>query len=468
MTAAGLPVGVWAGRRGCSSRRCGSVPAADFCHSATVQSIQSILMISFKTKLCLFMVVLPLALVTKIAIAAPTADTQVQAPAVFPPLQWVLETARNRAPEVVSQQGSLRVAEASMAGANLVQLGNPYLEVFADRRTSAGAGLGVQANLWLPLDLSGQRGRRVSESEALTSWQRTGLAASAAIAEGKALAAYGAVMVAMERARFLSALVIATKEEASYYEGRLKHGDATVREAKMAAVEVARNTVALEEVRADLTRSLTQLAALLAVPRMPDPTGPLESPPLELWADVENTAADLAAKSPAVLAATREADYFHNVRRRQAVEAHAPVNLILSAGRGELGESRIGGGLSWTFPTLRRNQGEQAQAIAQQNRALTERQVNEVRTYATLRGIAEEHVEVQKALQDLEQNGEPAAQAALDASLAVHRAGKGDLLFILSARRDLALMKASALLLVQREWNLLADFVALTGRTPRS
>ncbi|MDX2021197.1 MAG: TolC family protein [Deltaproteobacteria bacterium] len=401
----------------------------------------------------------------KLAVAAPLPPQP--APQEFPPLSWVLETARKRAPDVVSQQGALRVAEATMVGARLIQLGNPYLEVFADRRSSGGAGLNLQANLWLPLDLSGQRGRRVSESEALTSWQRTGLQASVAIAEGKALATYGAIMVAMERARFLSALVRAAKDEASYYEGRFEHGDATVREAKLAAVEVVRNTVALEEVRADLTRALTELATLLGVPRLPDPTGALQSPPSQVWADVEATAAELAAKSPAVLAAAQEADYFHAVRRRQAVEAHAPVNFILSAGRGEMGDALIGGGLSWTFPALRRNQGEQAQATAQQNRALAERQVNEVRTYATLRGIAEEHTEVQKALHDIQQNGEPAAQAALDASIALHRAGKGDLLFILSARRDLALMNASALLLVLREWNLLADFVALTGKTPQ-
>ena len=201
--------------------------------------------------------------------------------------------------------------------------------------------MALQANLWLPVDLSGQRGRRVSESEALTSWQRTGLEANAAIAEGKALAAYGAVMVAMERARFLSALVLAAKDEATYYEGRFKHGDSTVREAKLAAVEVARNNVALEEVRADLTRALTQLAALLGVPWLADPTGPLESPPVHVWADVEKTAAELAVKSPSVLAAAREADYFYTVRRRQAREAHAPVNFILSAGRGEMGDARI-------------------------------------------------------------------------------------------------------------------------------
>lgn len=403
-----------------------------------------------------------------LALASPRVFAeQISAPNVFPSLQWVLETTARRAPEVVSQQGALRAAEAGMVGARLSPVTNPYLEVFGDRRLSGGAGLALQANLWLPVELSGHRGRRVSESEALSSWQRTGLDASRAMAQGRAVAAYGAVMVAMERAQFLSALVVTAKDEAAYYDGRFKEGDATVREAKLAAVEVARNTVALQEVRADLTRALAQLAALLGLPSLPEPSGTITTPTQEVWRQVERTAEELAAQSPAVLASAREADYFDKARRRQAIEAHAPVNLIFSAGRGELGDARIGGGLAWSFPTLRRNQGEQAQAKAQQNRALEERQLNEVRTYATLRGIVDEHAQVARALVDLRERGEPAAQAALDASLAVHRAGKGDLLFILAARRDLALMKASALLLVMREWTLLADFVALTGKTPQ-
>lgn len=389
-------------------------------------------------------------------------------PQAFPSLQWVLDAARERAPEVVSQRGSLRAAEATMVGARLSPLTNPYLEIFGDRRASNANGTALQANVWVPIELSGQRGRRMSESEALSSWQRTGLEATRAAAMGRAVAAYGAVMVQAERARFLSALVATAREEASYYEGRFKEGDATVRDAKLAAVEVARNTVALQEVRADLTRTLAELAALLGVPSLPVPEGPLHLPSPNVWQQVANTADQLAAQSPAVLAAAREATYFDKVRGRQAIEAHPPVNFIVSGARGETGEARVGGGLAWALPTFRRNQGEQARAKAEQNRALEERRLNEVRTYATLRGIADEREQVRQALVDLHETGEPAAQAALDASLAVHRAGKGDLLFILAARRDVALMKVSSLLLVLREWTLLADFVALTGKAPQS
>ncbi len=388
------------------------------------------------------------------------------APEGFPALTWVLERASERAPDVVAQRGALRAAEGSMVGARLSQLDNPYLEVFSDRRFSQSRGIAVQGNLWLPLELSGQRGRRIDEVEALSSWQRTGLDVTRARAKGQAVVAYGAVMVAAARFRFLSALVTTAKEEATYYEGRFEQGDATVRDAKLAAVEVARNTVALQEVRADLTRNLAQLAALIGVASLPEPTGPLQGPSEAIWQRVSQTAKELASQSPAVLAATREAEYFEKLKDRQAIEAHAPVNLILSGGKEETGAARIGGGLSWTFPVLRRNQGDQARAQAEQNRALEEREINEIRTYATLRGISTEREQVNEALEGLRTNGEPAAQAALDASIALQRAGKGDLLFILAARRDLALMKASALQLVMREWTLLADFVALTGKTP--
>lgn len=387
-------------------------------------------------------------------------------PEGFPPLAWVLERAAERAPDVVAQRGAVRAAEGSMVGARLSPLNNPYLEVFADRRYSESRGVTVQGNLWLPLDLSGQRGRRIDEAEALSAWQKKGLEVARARAMGQAIVAYGGVMVAAARFRFLSALVATAKEEATYYEGRFKQGDATVRDAKLAAVEVARNTAALQEVRADLTRNLAQLAALIGVASLPEPQGPLQGPSETAWQRVNQTAEELAAQSPAVLAAAREAEYFGKAKERQAIEAHAPVNLILSGGKEELGAARIGGGLAWTFPTLRRNQGEQARAQAEKNRALEESEINQVRTYATLRGISTEREQVSEALEGLRNNGEPAAQAALDASIALQRAGKGDLLFILAARRDLALMKAAALQLVMREWTLLADFVALTGKTP--
>ena len=390
------------------------------------------------------------------------------APTDFPSLQWVLRTASERAPEVIAGRGALEAANATMTGARLSPFTNPYVEVFADRRASAsrvGPGTILQSNLWIPVEISGQRDRRVAESEALSTWKRTELQAATALSTGRALAAYGSVVIAAERIRVLTAVLAASKDEATYYEGRFQHGDATVRDAKLAAVEVARNSVALQQARADLTRALVGLATLLGAPSIPAPREGTPLPTKPPWPRVTSWE-QLAVRAPLVVAAEREAGYFDRLEHREGVEAHSPFNLIVSAARDEVGAARFGGGLAWALPTFRRNQGERARARAEQRRALEQRQIDEVRTYATLRGLAEERRQVEEAVVDLRERGEPAAEAALEAALGLHRAGKGDLLHVLTARRDLALMKVGGLSLVLREWTLAAEFVTLTGEMP--
>lgn len=182
---------------------------------------------------------------------------------------------------------------------------------------------------------------------------------------------------------------------------------------------------------------------------------------------LRNLSAEAARRAPVVQAHQREATYFDVQRNRQVVESHLPLNVIVSGGRGEFGDMRWGGGLAWTFPTFRRNQGERARASAEQSRALDQRREDEIRTEARLRGLIEERKQVAEAIADLRQYGLPAADAALQAALGVQRAGKGDLLHILAARRDMALLKLGVLSLVRRQWALLADLVALTGEMPQ-
>jgi outer membrane protein TolC len=64
----------------------------------------------------------------------------------------------------------------------------------------------------------------------------------------------------------------------------------------------------------------------------------------------------------------------------------------------------------------------------------------------------------------LRDQGEPAAIAAVESATAMRRAGKGELLAVLTSRRDLALVQLRRLELATREWNLLAELTAITGR----
>lgn len=385
----------------------------------------------------------------------------------LPSLAGVMALAKERAPGVVSAKADLNIGRSTYAGARLSPLTNPYLEVFVDRgNMNATKDVAVQANLWLPVELSGQRGRRVDEADALVAWKSQNVEAARASSVGEAVRLYGDVLVNAERVRSFESVLAAARAEAELYEARLRAGDATQQDAKLAVVEVVRNSVALAESRADYARSAAELARALGQEGFGPPDGGSVDPP-PLPASDPNAWVDRSIKrSPYLLAYEKEATYYARAKERQAIESHVPVNVIVSAGRGDLGETRLGGGLSWTFPFLRTNQGEQARAEAERSRVLAERDVRRRSLVALLRGLYDERLMVRGAVDEVAVTGEPAAQEALAAAIQTQRAGKGEFLRVLTARRDLALLRSRRLELARREWSIVGDIVALTGELP--
>jgi outer membrane protein, heavy metal efflux system len=386
--------------------------------------------------------------------------------ASFPSLAEVVAFAKERAPTVVTARMDVGVANASYAGARLAPVDNPYLEVFLDR----GGGtvtrdVAVQANLWLPIEMAGQQGRRIAEVDALVEWQKTRMESVQFNASGEAVRAYGDVLVAAERTRTLADIVQVASAEAKFYAERLTAGDATLHDERLARVELGRTTILLEESRADLVRSKMRLSRVVG--RNVDEPGPamvVAAPaPVEM---TETGAARTAAQSVHVRASEREADYFARSAERSAVEAHVPVNVIVSAGRGDLGETRVGAGLAWTFPVLRKNQGEQARARAERARALTEADVMRRLLGQALQALHAERIEVRRALKTLETVTEPAARDSVEAAVVLKSAGKVDSLRVLTARRDLAMVRLRRLELLARDWAIVGDIVALTGKLP--
>lgn len=384
----------------------------------------------------------------------------------FPTLAQAIELAEEHAPDVVSARMNVGVANASYASARLAPLDNPYLEVFTDRgRGGATRDVTVQANLWIPIEVSGQRVRRLAEADALVSWQRANVEATRWLAKSDAVRAYGGVIVAAARLNVLGAIVDVAQAEAELYAARLAAGDATLQDERLAKVELGRTTILLEESRADLARAIAHLARLTGhLFATPAPMS-VHPPPPSKRIDAA-LAERLAEGSAHVQAKEQEADYFARERDRAAIEAHTPVNIIVTAGRGDLGEMRFGGGLSWTFPLLRRNQSAQARAEAERIRALAEADVQRNVLAATLRGLNAERANVRRALEALDNLTDPAAQDSVQAAVATRAAGKGDSLRVLTARRDLAMVRLRKLELVAREWSIVGDIVALTGELP--
>lgn len=207
--------------------------------------------------------------------------------ASFPSLREVVRLARAQAPDAVRARGAVAVTEASYAGAKLAPLDNPYLETFVDRGAQGVTrDVTVQSNLWLPLEVSGQRSARIAEVDAAVDWHRTLAASTELVVAGDAVRAYGGALVAAARVRTLESIVLGARAEVELYDQRQRAGDATMQESTLASLELARNEVLLEEGRADLSRALGELARTtgrtFASPTGPPcsaPRGPIESRP---------------------------------------------------------------------------------------------------------------------------------------------------------------------------------------------
>jgi outer membrane protein, heavy metal efflux system len=395
----------------------------------------------------------------------PLASTHVDSPGArpFPSLSQAVQLGKDHAPSMVSARSEVAMGKSLYAGAKFGILGNPYLEIFTERGTTAGtSALTIQSNLWLPIEVSGQRSRRIAEVDSLVAWKSASVEAVRADVAGRVVMAYGSAVVAAERVRVFEAILETSKAEAALYQARMAAGDATLRDAKLAEVEVARNAVTVAEGRADVARAISELEQLTGLADIAPPEGTPPEPP-RIPANAATSAERYALRAPAVASSEREADYYQRAKERTARESHAPVNLILSGGRGELGEARVGGGISWTFPVFRKNQGEQAYAEAEQSRATAERDVRARVVSSMIRGLARESEAVRMAVDQMVEQGEPAAQASVEAAITTQRAGKGELLNVLIARRDLVLLKARRLELLRREWQLAGEFVSISG-----
>jgi cobalt-zinc-cadmium efflux system outer membrane protein len=376
-----------------------------------------------------------------------------------PSLERIVALARAQGPRVLLGRAQIAIARAGYAGARLPPVANPYLELTADRALGVGGNgrdPNLLAQLWLPVELFGQRGRRIEETDAAVRLTEKSLELSRALATGEAVRAYGDVVVGAARLKVLGDLMEVSRSEATSYEERYSAGDATIQDANLARVDLARYAVLLEEAKG------TTAAALLELNRLTDSSfaTPPAAPLLPPVVDQRPNADDL----PAVQTPRAEADYHSRVKERFKREALGPVSLILTGGRDEVGDAKLGGGLGYTFPVFRRNQGEQARADAERSRALVESRLNRQLVESRLTALAVELTQVRRALDLLRDQAEPAAVAAVDSATAMRRAGKGELLAVLTSRRDLALVQLRRLELATREWDLLAELTAITGK----
>ena len=386
---------------------------------------------------------------------APSPDTHAE-------LRALIAAAKQNAPEVAVASASLTSSRAALENGRLAPFGNPYLEVTADRgNKDVTRDVAINGTLWLPVELSGQRGARGREAEDFVSLHATFVERARAHAAARVVRAYGASAVAAERAAVLSELLGSARAEATMIAERVKSGDAIARDASMAAVEAARHEVMLAEAQADLLRARGELTEVLGRPS-PIVTAPATPPALRV-ADFRSVKLDRLPQSQALAA---EARFFNSSAERWRKEGQSPISVGLVAGRGDYGETRLGGGLAYAFPVFRANRPERARALAESSRALAEQRVHESVAGQRLKLLAEQQEQLSRAVTTLTQTALPAAELAVSAVQETYRAGKSEVIAVLLTRRELSALSLRRLELLDQGWQLASEYVEITGELP--
>jgi cobalt-zinc-cadmium efflux system outer membrane protein len=385
--------------------------------------------------------------------------------AEWPSLESVVAHARARAPAMVNARGDVRVADSAMVGARLAPLRNPEL-AFRFDTGHATKDVWLEAILGFPVELGGQRGARIEEADRLASWRRLTFSQVQAAVTGMAVATYGEAIVAEARVAEAKRGEVDARTEAAMWTARLNAGDATKSDVATAEAEVARWEQLRVEAELARTSAITQLVELtgdtIDAPPLGSPPG---APPLrEGWSPVHPQA--LAATAPRVRAAGAEASLWEASRERAEAEAISPLTLMVTTGRGDSGEMRLGGGIQWAFPFVRRNQGEVARADAERDRALATQSAQKRAAEVQLAGLYEVYRRSVDAVAELDRTGIPAAQRAVSAADEAQRAGKIEFMRVLIARRDLWAARSRRLSLVEVAWRAYAEIATVKGGLP--
>lgn len=381
-----------------------------------------------------------------------------------PTLDRVLSLARERAPEITAARAELQASQSAKVGARMSPVLNPYLEVIADRSTRSGITRDVTltAQLHTPLEVAGQRGRRIAEADSYIQWNAASFAQSRAQVAGMAVRSFGECVSWTARYETLSELLASAATEAAVMLARRDAGDATQRDAQLAELERARIAVQLAETKASLASALSELTRLTGHRFGPPNTAHL-FPPVQLSAPPSS----FARNAPVVQSYEAEARFHARAEERLDRERVPPVTVILQGGRGDSAETRLGVGLAWNFPIARYNQGERARARAESDRARVTAGAQRASIAHRLAAIEEEAMHLRAAIERLDHEAIPAASLATESATSMQLAGKTDLLSVVVARRDLYVLRLRRLEIAERAWALLGEWVELTGKLPQ-
>lgn len=379
----------------------------------------------------------------------------------FPTLGEVVTRARSHGPVVVQASADPEIAGAQRKFAGLPPLDNPYFELTADAAPRDGSTM-FNGQVFFPVEVFGQRSARITEAEKLISLKDAELDVAEASAVGEGVGAFGEVLVAAERVRLATVAAELARDDLRYAERRMKSADATMLEVANARGEEARWTQTLAEAQVGLELARARLSTALGMTltaNPPEDAAAASLPPVRKPSEQETPL-------PAVAAAEVAVRYHAASRERWEAERLAPVNVVVTGARDDLGRERIGGGLAWTLPLFRRNQAQVASASAEMRRAQRAGELLRASLSARTHGLKASMKAFRSAITNAETVALPAAESVVDASLRAWQAGKMDFSRVLLARRDLMSARARRLELLSSAWQTYAELASLTGELP--
>lgn len=388
--------------------------------------------------------------------------------AEWPSLREVWDKSRTNAPAAIQSEGMVSVARSMQVGARISSFGNPYLEFTADRAVSGSSGttqLEMLGQLFLPVEVAGQRGARIQEADAFQRWRELERAGLLGQVGGAAILAYGRALASSARIAYATRAEDEAKRELAWIAARSAVNDATAVDRSMAEAEVSRHGQLRAEAEIRLLQARSQLTLLTGLSQLDAP--PSDAPGLPpLGSESADYYARQAENAPILQAYEGERGFWLRQVDRSKTERWPAVSVILQGGRGELGEARVGGGFAWAFPVLRRNQGEIAQASAQAGRTVTDRAAIARAIDNNVRTLVADYMLTRGAIDSLDRNGLPAAERLVDYTFAAFRAGKTELVRVLIARRDLSLARTRRLDLVENGWRAYGELATILGVLP--
>ncbi len=274
------------------------------------------------------------------------------------------------------------------------------------------------------------------------------------------MAAYGHAVVARARVDLASQAEQQARSELTWFEARVQAGDATVVDRSLAQSELARYVQFRAEAQIDLVEAQADLRALTGFTDLGDPPRDIE-PVFPQRAGPRNV-----AEAPAIEAFDRERTYWDRQVEQARATRWAPLVVSITGGQDEFGQVRVGGGLGWSLPLVRGNEGEVARAATAASRARADRDAIARSVEAKVRGLSEQLARTGEAVVELDRDGIPAAEGLVQATDGAFRAGKLELVRVLNARRDLALMRGRRLDLLESGWRAYGELAALLGALP--